>query len=115
MAKSAQDLVNERFGVVTRIDDDSDVAQAQVADAILLRANPMRYAFVFVNLSASNIFIRYKLAAAATAGLIALPNGTINVSLENDFTMASGEWHILGAAANLDFELLSVLGEPDGP
>lgn len=112
MAKSAQELVNERFGIVTRMDDDSEVAQAQVADAILLRANPMRYAFVFVNLSSDNIVIRYKRAASATAGLITTPNGSITVSMETDFTMAAGEWHILGAAANLDFELLSVLGEP---
>tara|TARA_Y100000310_G_scaffold152718_1_gene152167 strand:- start:2439 stop:2786 length:348 start_codon:yes stop_codon:yes gene_type:complete len=114
MAKSVYELVADRLGVenVRAVENPEAVVQAQVADQIFLRANPMRYAFVFTNLSASDVFIRPGGAAAAATGLVVVPSGSITLSPDVDFTSASLEWHVLGAGANLAIYTLAIEGEP---
>ena len=115
VAKSAYELVAERFGVRVRAVQNPEIIQATTTDRIMLRANPMRYGFVVVNMSADTCYLRpVNPAAAASGGMVLLPNGSISVSLEEDFTLASLEWHILGAAVNLAIFVLSIEGEPDG-
>lgn len=114
MAKGAADLVSERFGVRVRDTEPAAIATVGTASAVLLRADSMRYAFTFINLSANNIFIRPKNTASATNGIRVDPNGgSVTVILEDDFTLASLEWQAIAAGAGSAFYLLAVVGEPD--
>lgn len=116
MAKSVYELVEERFGVRLRTVDNPETAEANIADAILLRANPMRYSFVFFNLSAVSVWIRPDIPPVdPDEGLILLPSGSVTVGFETDFTLAAREWHVIAAANNSAIYLLALEGEPGGP
>lgn len=113
MAKSAYDLVNERFGVRTRTVINPEVATAEVADDIVLRANPNRYAFAFMNISAADVHLRPLASAAAGDVFVIVPNGSMTVTLEEDFTLAVLEWHVVGPAGAQAIFMLSIEGVPD--
>lgn len=114
MAKSVHDLVADRFGVRTRVNEVVG-AQAPTASAVLLRDNPMRYAFVVQNLGADPVFMRPRRAASATAGIrLGANGGSISFSVDEDFSLPGLEWwSFTSGAAAVDIIVLEVLGEPD--
>ena len=113
MAKGLHELVDDRFGVRVRETEPALIAVVGTTSEVLLRPNTQRYAFTFVNLSANNIFLRPKNAAAATAGIRVDPNGgAITVLMEDDFTLPGVEWQAIASGGGSAFYLLAVEGEP---
>jgi hypothetical protein len=114
MAKSIHQLVSERFGVRTHPLVNPEVATAEAASAVVLRADPNRYAFIIQNLSAADIHLRPLSEATVGDALIITANGSFVATMETHFTLPAVEWHILGPAGSQAILTLAIMGEPGG-
>jgi hypothetical protein len=115
MSKSIRDLIAAELGIDTiRVSDNPLGVDVDTADKIILKADPMRYAFVLVNVSANNVYIKPRRAVVGTAGiLVAASGGFIAFNWRDDLILPAVEWHALAASDNSSIEIYAVEGEPD--
>ena len=115
MAQSIRDLIAAELGVATlRIGDNPLNVDVDIADKIILKADPMRYAFVLVNVGGNNIFLTPRRAVVGTAGiLVGASGGLISFSWRDDLILPAVEWHAVAAGNNTAIEIYTVEGEPD--
>ena len=110
MAKSAEELVQERLGTKTRTNDVPVTTSVGTASVVVLRQDPTRLAAVFVNLSANNIFIKPGGAAATSSGIRLNSNGGSAIFVvEDTFTLAGSEWNAIASGASSDIYILEVI------
>jgi hypothetical protein len=114
MAKSIHELVSERFGVRTFPLVNPEVSTAETTSAVVLKADPNRYAFILQNLSAADIHLRPFQGAVVGDALLITANGSFVATMETHFTLPSVEWHIIGPAGSQAIITLAVMGEPGG-
>lgn len=94
------DLLRARFGGQTESIENPEVAQSTNADAIFLRQDPRRVAFIVANLSANPIFIRPNAVAGAGAGITCPAGSLTTVAYPDDLHLAALEWHCVSPAGN---------------
>ena len=113
MGKSAFELVDERFGVLTRANEQPEVTQLETTDTLFLRANPSRVAFLILNLGGTAIHVKPGGGVSATNGIALIAgNGSLSVTLEDDFTLAALEWHGIATTAAVAIFVLEIIVTP---
>ena len=111
--KSIYELIDERFGVRTRVGEDGDIATITTTNQVLLRANPSRYGFIIVNLGANPVFIRPNAPASSTVGIRIDPNGgSAAFSMDEDFSLPAMQWQAITSGGDSAIFLISIIGEP---
>jgi hypothetical protein len=100
------DLLADELGVATVSEPTS--AQAGVAASTLMRQDGNRIAWLLVNLSAGNLYIRPERAPSTTVGIPLAPSEWRSMLYREDFDLVGREWQIIGSAAALDYYLLEV-------
>lgn len=111
--KSVHELVDERFGVLTRTNENPESAVVNIAETLLLRANPNRLALVIINLSANTVFVKPREGVSATAGIaLAAGVGSLSVTMEDDFTLAALDWFGTSAVDAQAVFVLEILSAP---
>lgn len=100
-ALSLRELLEARFG--TRgfpNENPENLASIGVTAQRLLRGNPNRIAFLYINLSVDTHYLRFGAAPSATNGIQVGPGGgSVRVFYIDDFDLPAYEWNVLGAAA----------------
>lgn len=113
MGKSAFDLLDERFGIRTRINQQPVVTQLETTDTLFLRADPNRLAFVVLNLGATNIHVKPNGGVTATNGIaLVAGTGSLSLTLEDDFSLPTLEWHGIATTGAVAIFVLEVLSSP---
>lgn len=98
--RTLSDLVREKLGVPTFTNQNPEVTTVGTTAATLLRQNPNRVAFVFINLSTVDIFVRPLQTPSSTAGIRIGPSGgSLIVTWEEDFDLTGLEWLAIADAA----------------
>lgn len=109
VARSVYDLVAQELGYpVTEVETDTTVG---LTVAELMGQNPRRLAFVIVNLSTGNLFVRPRGQASSTAGIRIASAGTLSVWYKEDYTLPAQRWSIVGDAAGLAYTLIELIME----
>ena len=113
MGKSIHELVDERFGVRTRVNENPETLTVGTAETLLLRADPNRLALVILNLSGNTLFVKPR-GGVTTARGIALSAlvGSLSVSMEDDFTLPSLDWFGISTVAGQAVFVLEILSAP---
>ena len=115
MAKSAHELVAERFGVRARVLENPAATSVGTSSVVVARRNPNRYVAVFMNIGATNIFLRPNRAATVTAGVrLAANGGSLSMDVETDFILPAQEWNAIGDSGGGVLFILFIEGEPGG-
>lgn len=110
-AFTLDDLISQQLGVRTQPRVNPEVSSVGVADVAVLRNNPNRVAFIFVNLGANDVFLVPALAglASSTNGIRCAANGGgAAANWRDDFNIVGVEWHAIapnGASAVLVISL----------
>jgi hypothetical protein len=100
-------LLAAELGIATYSEETS--AQAGVAAARLMAQNPNRVAWILVNLSSANLYIRPGRAPTSTVGIPLAPSEWRSALYREDFALVGLEWQIIASAAAADYYLLEVL------
>jgi len=104
------ELIEKRFGMVTRAQRNPLVNEVDIARTRILPNNPNRLAWTIQNLSGNNVFIALDLDVADTHGILLSPNGgSATMIYEEDFEATC--WEVFGVAAanNSDVFALEVV------
>lgn len=114
-AKSLADLVQDRLGVKTFARFNPVKTTAGVTAAQVLRQQPNRAAFVYVNLSTADIYLGPFADVSATKGIrIPASGGSAVFLYEEDFDLVGYEWFDVATVAASAIFVLELLtqGEP---
>lgn len=107
----AVDKIHEEFNAIVDWVEDPEITQANLADALFVRNNPDRLQFTIMNLSGSSVYVRPSQAASVGTGILLTANGgNMTVNVKDDGPLPIIEWHIIGAANNLDIYVLAIIG-----
>lgn len=104
------ELIEKRFGMVTRAQANPLVDECMIARTRVLPNNPNRLAWIILNLSGNNVFIALDIDVADTHGILLTPNGgSATMIYEEDFEATC--WEVFGVAAgdNSDIFVLEVV------
>ena len=98
--RSVQELVDERFGVITRPQVNMLTGTVGEAARLVAKNNPSRVAIVIQNTSPSALVaVGFTDEVTLQRGFILNPNGSISFQMPFDFTIPSYEyWAIANAA-----------------
>lgn len=92
------ELIEKRFGMVTRAAENPLVNECMVARTRILPNNPNRLAWIILNLSANNVYIALDIGVGADHGILLTPNGgSATMIYEEDFEATC--WEVFGVAA----------------
>lgn len=112
-----QDLLEQQFGTgfTTRISDAG--ATIGVTAAQLMREDPSRIGFRYINLSTNNIYLHFVGNVSATRGIQVGPGGgSLGALFRNDGILPGLEWFHVAAAAASAYVLIEYLtAEAQGP
>jgi hypothetical protein len=116
MAKSIHELIAESLGVDNiRVGDNPLNEDVDIASKVILKSDPMRYAFLLVNVSANDIYLVPRRAVVGTAGILLGANGGFfALNWRDDLVLPAVEWHAAAAGNNSAIEIYTVEGEPSG-
>ena len=107
---SIYDLLNESLGVNASPKEDALISTVGTSSAQLLRNNPNRVAFIMVNLSGGDIFLRPQSDATTSEGVQITPQGgSVVVRWQDDFLLPAEAWYAIGSVASSNFYLISLL------
>jgi hypothetical protein len=85
-----------------------------VASAQVLRQNPNRVGFTFVNLSANTIYLAPGREASSTYGILVGANGgAVGVTWFEDFTLCAYDWQAIATAAASAYLVIELLTAPE--
>lgn len=104
------ELIEKRFGMVTRATRNPLVNELMTATLQLLPNNPNRLGWMAVNLSANNIYLALDHGVSAAHGVLLTPNGgSLSMIYEEDFEATC--WGVFGMAAadNSDIFVIEIL------
>ena len=115
MSQTVHDLIRARWGVNTEFRDNPEQVDVDIADKVILRANPQRLAFIIVNLSSNTVFIRPSGVAATTNSFRIAPNGgVVAFNWEEDFILPTLEWHASSSVNDRVIMLWDIVIGPGG-
>jgi len=104
------ELIEKRFGMVTRATRNPLVDEMMTATLRLLPNNPNRLGWMAVNLSANNIFLALDPEVSAAHGVLLTPNGgALSMIYEEDFEATCWAVYGMAAANNSDIFVIEVL------
>ena len=102
-ARSALDILAERYGQNVSYRESPDGSEVGTASALLVPNDPQRVALVVINLSANTIYLRMRRPAVATGSIPLLPSGgSMSLNLDDDLILPSLDWHGIATGANSD-------------
>ena len=111
---SIQDLLNEDIGANAAPTEDALLSTISTSSQALLAPNPNRLAFIFVNLSGVDMYLRPHGAVAASNGIIISPlGGSLTVRWRDDFMLPSEDWYALAASGTQNFYHVSLILQPE--
>jgi len=91
------ELIEKRFGMVTRANANPLVDEVNIAITRVLPNNPNRLAWIILNLSANNVFIALDNDCSPAHGILLTPNGgSATMIYEEDFEATC--WEVYGVA-----------------
>tara|TARA_Y100000310_G_scaffold107683_1_gene106085 strand:- start:18 stop:356 length:339 start_codon:yes stop_codon:yes gene_type:complete len=101
MAKTLPQLINEEFGTPTRLDQDPEITSVGTSTLRLLRQDPNRLAFIFVNLSSNVVFLGPFSDVSSSKGFRAGPSGgSVSLHYKEDFHLVGQEWFVVADGAS---------------
>lgn len=104
------DLIQKRFGILTRANPNPLVEEVMIARTQLLRNNPNRLAWIAVNLSPQNIWLALDMEVGEDHGILLTPNGgSVSFIYEEDFEACCWEVFAVAGADNSDIFILEIL------
>ena len=109
-----QGLLKKQLGVTTYERISAAGVTVGVAASRVVRQNPNRVAFVFVNLSVNSIYISPIITPSATRGIRVGPSGgLLRVVWDEDFSLTGYEWNAIASAAGSEYFLIELLTAPE--
>lgn len=110
MVQTVVDLIEQEFGFPVETRENPVLSTIGLTNDIFLRHDPRRVAFVIVNLSSNDLFIRPNGPATSALGIQVVSNGGSAIfNWKEDFTVPSLEWNCIGSAVGTTFYVLEVL------
>ena len=104
------ELIERRFGMVTKAVSNPLVNEAQTAITRVLANNPNRLGWTILNLSANNVFVALDQGVSADHGILLAPNGgNASMRYEEDFEATCWAVWAVAAANNSDIFCLEVI------
>ncbi len=111
---SLHELINERFGVRTRSNDNPVTTAMTTTSQLIARNDSSRLALSIVNLGQQVVNVRNKDAPSATLGFAVGPNGgSLTLVWDEDFNMVGHDWFGLTPSGTSTLFVQEVLVEPD--
>ncbi|MDO8682635.1 MAG: hypothetical protein Q7N50_04050 [Armatimonadota bacterium] len=102
--KTVYTLLREKYGVDMDWREITDANDVDATDKIIARENPNRAALIVINTSTGTIYLRPRISATTSAGIVLVPSGgSMSISAPEDGPLAAYEWHAIGSAGNLAF------------
>ena len=112
MANTLADVIAKQFGVKTFTRLNPDASSVGLTAARILGNTPNRLAFIFVNLSANNIYLNPINPPTATNGVrVGANGGNLVVLFSEDFDLVGYEWLGLADGAGSSFLALEVISQ----
>ena len=109
------DLIDQRFGVRTRVRENAADVTMTTTAAIIARADPGRVALVVINLGTNPVRIRPNAAPTDVIGIpLTAGGGQVIFLWEEDFNLVGVEFQGITTAGTSDIYVLEVLIEPEG-
>jgi len=106
------ELLEKRFGIRTRSVPNPLVAAVGVAAIQVLRNNPDRVGFIFLNLSVNIIYLSPLPTVAVNAGIqLAAGGGGVAMVWDTDFELISQQWFAIATGAASAIYVLEIIGE----
>jgi hypothetical protein len=110
------DLIEAKFGVKTRANENPLVAAVGAASIPIALAHPDRVALIFINLSANLVYIRPSPGAAAATGIVLAANGGWRSFVwDEDWELVGSLWHGIAPAGASAIYVLEMIGEGKRP
>lgn len=98
--RTLADLVRGKLGAPTFTRENPEVTSVGVTPVTILRQNPNRIAWTFINLSTVDIWLRPLRDPTSSAGIRVGPSGGTAISLwEEDLDLVGLEWRAIADAA----------------
>lgn len=114
MAKDIYELLAQQFGGPTETIENPDLATlANNTAEMMLRQDPRRVAWSFINLGAATVFIRPSRAPATTAGIAVAPGGSVSVTARDDFALPALEWWAISPSGAQSYSVFATRLTPD--
>ena len=102
-ARSALDVLAERYGQNVSYEESPEGSEVGVASAVLVPANPQRVSLTIINMSANTVYVRPRRPALATGSIVLVPaGGHTSVDLDSDTVLPIFDWHAIASGANSD-------------
>lgn len=107
---TAQGLIDQLFGIATELRDNPLVSQAEVTVVQLLRPNPSRIGFTFINLGANPVYLWSDPLVSATRGVrLGANGGSVATKYDDDFSRVTFGWWIIATGGVSAVALQEVL------
>lgn len=113
---TVRELLVRRFGTYFTPESNRVASTVGTTSTEVLRGDPSRVGFLFVNLSLNNIFLSPIGAASATNGIRLDPNGgSVSVEWEEDGEVVAWPWQAVADGAGSAFLALETRIAPTAP
>ncbi len=113
MGGALAELIDEQFRVSTTERTNRDTSDVDIAPKVVLRNDPGRLAALFINLSASDVYVGLGYDVSSTKGIrISASGGAWQLLWSEDFHLTGREWYGTAAANNSAVLVLEILGMP---
>jgi len=98
--RKVSNLVEALYGGISYARVNYETNVANIAEAIIARANPARAAISITNNSVNNVYLHTTNEVSPLVGIILLPNATFILNYIDDDLEPTLEWHAAAAANN---------------
>jgi hypothetical protein len=110
MIRTCREYLQGHIGAPVEARASAAGSTLDTASAQILRQDPRRIGFTFVNLSANEMYVTPVGAASATNGIRVGPSGgSVNVQADDDGEMSAWEWVGIATAAASNYFILEQL------
>jgi hypothetical protein len=100
-------MIEQLYGVKSHYNRSDAGSTVGVAVSTILKNNPNRLSFIFVNLSGNAIYISPNNDVSSSDGIYIAPNGGRAIlQWDVDFELVSMEWFAIAAGAGSNYYLL---------
>lgn len=107
-------LLARTFGVKVIARPSAAGLTVGVASAQVLRQNPNRVGFTFINLSPNTIYLAPGAPASSTYGIsVGANGGAVSVVWYEDFVLCGYDWQALATAAGSAYLVVELLTAPE--
>lgn len=112
MAKTTQDLINERIESTVVPFRNRLISVSNIAVQQLMVQNPNRAAFTLINLGSTDVYILDQTTVSATLGIpVIASGGDAGLVWFEDYQLVTHEWFIMGTADSVPILLIEQIIE----